>query len=73
MLYGVYRCKQCGAVFNAENKLDDIFEDGLKFAFINEDPIISILPYKSSGNAIVHRCDYSTIGMCELIGWRKIK
>lgn len=73
MFYGVYRCKQCGAVLNAENELDGIFEDGLKFAFINENPIISISPYKSSGKAIAHRCNDSTIGMCELIGWRKIK
>ena len=69
--YGIYRCKQCGAICNAENELGGFVKESLMWSFTKDNPIISISPFRGSDKAIAHRCDDSTFGLCELIGWRK--
>ncbi len=70
----IYKCKQCNAILDSdgflilpENILDKVFELKEK-GFIYRPPINT---YRT-GNVVIHRCDPVTIGVCELIGWRKI-
>lgn len=71
----VYKCKQCDAILDSDgflilpkNILDEIFESKEK-GFVYKP---SIGAYRTE-NMVVHRCDPKTIGVCELIGWRKIE
>lgn len=69
----VYKCKQCDAILDSngflilpENILDGIFESKER-GFVYKLPINA---YRT-GYIAIHRCDPVTIGVCELIGWRK--
>ena len=50
-----------------ENILDGVFESKEK-GFVYRPSIEE----HRTGGIIIHRCDPVTIGVCELIGWRKI-
>lgn len=70
----VYKCKQCDAILDSdgflilpENILDGVFESKEK-GFVYRPPINA---YRA-GDIVIHRCDPVTIGVCKLIGWRKI-
>lgn len=70
--YGVYQCKQCGTRFNVENELGGLYKDAASWMFIKDNPFGSVEPYENPKRIITHKCDDSTIGMAELIGWRRI-
>lgn len=70
----VYKCKQCDAIFDSdgflilpENILDGVLESKEK-GFVYRPSIEE----QRTGDIVIHRCDPVTIGVCELIGWRKI-
>lgn len=70
----VYKCKQCGAILDSdgflilpENILDEIFGSKEK-GFVYRPSIEE----HRTGDIVIHRCDPVTIGVCKLIGWRKI-
>ena len=70
----VWRCKQCDTILDSygflilpENILDEFFESEEK-GFVYRPPIEE----QRTGDIVIHRCDPVTIGVCELIGWRKI-
>lgn len=70
----VYKCKQCDAILDSdgflilpENILDEVFKSKEK-GFVYRMPINAY----GTGDIAIHRCDPVTIGVCELIGWRKI-
>ena len=71
-LLGIYRCKQCHAVFNiatfgnlSRSTAEKIFEKTKTVnVFISGEVPIEI---------VTHRCDPVTAGECERIGWRKIE
>lgn len=70
----VYKCKQCDAILDSdgflilpENILGEVFKSKEK-GFVYRMPINA---YRT-GDIAIHRCDPVTIGVCELIGWRKI-
>lgn len=70
----VYKCKQCDAILDSdgflilpENILDGVLESKEK-GFVYRPSIEE----QRTGDIVIHRCDPVTIGVCELIGWRKI-
>lgn len=71
----VYRCKRCNALIDCDD-LDFLTETGFDKAFASKSKGVVYRPIISENRvteAIIHRCDPDNIGICELIGWRKIE
>ena len=70
----VYRCKKCHALLDCD-ELVLLTEIGFDQAFALKSKGIAYKPITESTTTkiIIHRCDPENIGICELIGWRKIE
>ena len=72
---GVYRCKKCNALVDC-GELAFLTETGFDQAFASESKGVVYRPIITASEvteAIIHRCDPENIGICELIGWRRIE
>lgn len=69
---GIYRCKQCGSVFSA-NELKNLQYETVRGLFSSTNENNAAKCVKVTMEMIVHRCDPVTVGVCEQIGWVKYK
>ena len=67
----VWRCKQCNAIINnaGESEMQEKCFDKL---FESKNICDAIIGYETPNKTFVHHCNSETVGICELIGWRKI-
>ena len=68
--WSVWRCKQCGmTIYNAEDA--KIPDNTLEKIFSFKTVCNNLKGFEWPTVEYTHRCDAQTIGLCELIGWRK--
>ena len=67
---GLYKCKQCGSVFSA-NELKNLQYEMVSWLFSNTNENNAAKCTKETMEMIVHKCDPITVGICEQIGWMK--
>lgn len=67
---GLYKCKQCGSIFSA-NELKNLQYETVRGLFSGTNENNAAKCAKVKMEMIVHRCDHVTVGVCEQIGWMK--
>lgn len=68
--FGIYRCKQCGSVFSA-NELKSLQYETVRGLFSSTNENNAAKCAEVTMEMIVHRCDPVAVGVCEQIGWVK--
>ena len=70
----VYRCKNCHALLDCD-KLTLLDETGFDQSVASKSNGVAYKPVTASTTTEIniHKCTPESIGICELIGWRKIE
>lgn len=71
-LLGIYRCKQCHAVFNVSG-FGSLSRSAAEKLFEKTKTVTVFISGEMPDEIVAHRCDPVTVGECERIGWRKIE
>lgn len=71
-LLGIYRCKQCHAVFNVRG-FGSLSRNTAEKLFEKTKTVTVFISGEMPDEIVTHRCDPVTVEECERIGWRKIE